>query len=147
MENLLNDDVRAQVSEAFAELRAPVQVLFFGKEEDCHYCDDTRKLVEEVVELSDKLDLRAYDLVADADVATQFNVDKVPGLVIAAQNGDDIQDYGVRYSGIPSGHEFSSLIFDLLQVSGRDSGLNPKTRQFLSGLTEPIHLQVFVTPT
>jgi glutaredoxin-like protein len=67
--------------------------------------------------------------------------------VIAAKNGDEIQDFGVRFSGIPSGHEFSTLIHDLILVSGRDSGLDPQTRQLLAVLKEPVHLQVFVTPT
>jgi alkyl hydroperoxide reductase subunit AhpF len=53
----------------------------------------------------------------------------------------------VRYAGIPSGHEFSSLIQDLILVSGRDSGLSEQTREYLAGLKEPVHLQVFVTPT
>ena len=32
-------------------------------------------------------------------------------------------------------------------VSKRESGLDEKTREFLKNLTEPLHLQVFVTPT
>jgi alkyl hydroperoxide reductase subunit AhpF len=53
----------------------------------------------------------------------------------------------VLYSGIPAGHEFGSLIHDLVLVSGRDSGLSQKARNFLAGLRKPVHLQVFVTPT
>ncbi|MBP1700991.1 MAG: glutaredoxin-like protein, partial [Chloroflexi bacterium] len=47
----------------------------------------------------------------------------------------------------PSGHEFSSLINTLVVVSNRDSGLDQQTRDFLSKLDKPVHLQVFVTPT
>jgi glutaredoxin-like protein len=56
-------------------------------------------------------------------------------------------DYGVRLAGIPSGHEFSSLIQDLILVSGRDSGLSAETRKALDDLDKPVLLQVFVTPT
>lgn len=147
MTNLLNDDVRKQVSEVFNELREPVQILFFGNQEHCEYCDDTLKLVEEVASLSDKLSVQVFDVEADAAVAENYNVSLTPGLVIAAEGEDGPIDYGVRYAGIPSGHEFSSLIQDLQLVSGRDSGLNEQTREFLAGLKEPVHLQVFVTPT
>ena len=147
MTNLLNDDVRTQVSEAFDQLHEPVQILFFGSKEQCEYCDDTLKLVEEVANLSDKISVQAFDMEADAAVADNYNVSMSPGLVIAAEGEDGPIDYGVRYAGIPSGHEFSSLIQDLLLVSGRDSGLNEQTREFLAGLEEPVHLQVFVTPT
>jgi glutaredoxin-like protein len=147
MAELLNDDVRDQIREIFAQLKEPVQVLFFGSENDCQYCDDTRQLVEEVTSLSEKLDLSVHDFEGERELAQQYRVDKVPGLVLAGRDGDQILDYGIRYAGIPSGHEFSSLIHDLVLVSGRDSGLSKQTREFLATLDKPIHLQVFVTPT
>ncbi len=144
---LLNDEITGQIREVFAQLKEPVQVLFFRKKTDCDTCDDARQLVEEVVSLSDLLSLAAYDLEDDAEVARRYGVDKAPGYVIAAKDGDEIRDYGVRFAGIPSGHEFSTLIHDLILVSSRDSGLDPQTRQFLAGLKEPVYMQVFVTPT
>ena len=147
MANLLNVDILKQVTDVFTELKDDVQVLYFGKEEGCDYCGDTKQLVEEVTSLSDKIGMTVYDLEKDAEVAAQYNVDKVPGLVLAGNDGGTITDYGVRYAGIPSGHEFSSLVNDLMIVSGRDSGLEESTREFLKDLNEPVHLQVFVTPT
>jgi glutaredoxin-like protein len=156
MPKLLTDSILQQVKEVFdAQLKQPVEVLFFGtkNEENCAYCADTQQLVEEVVAISDKLHLSTYDLDENAQTALTYHVDKTPTLVIAARggdgspDGDTLTDYGVRYVGLPSGHEFSSLIHSLIMVSGRDSGLNPQTRQFLGELTKPIHLQVFVTPT
>ncbi len=147
MAELLNSEIKEQVRQVFADLEEPVEVLFFGRAEDCLYCEDVQQLVREVVELSDLLSLRSYDLDDDAEIAAEYHVDKAPTLVLAAKNGAEIRDYGIRYAGIPSGHEFSSFIHDLLRVSSRDSGLNQATRDFLSKLSEPVHLQVFVTPT
>ena len=148
MENrLLNDSIRQQVKDLFQQLKEPVAVLFFGSQADCDACDDTHQLASELVELSDKLSLARYDIVADADVARLYHVDKVPGLVLAGRDGDQITDFGVRFAGIPSGHEFASLVHDLVLVSSRDSGLDTGTRDFLKGLSGPVHLQVFVTPT
>jgi alkyl hydroperoxide reductase subunit AhpF len=146
-ERLLNDDITRQVTEFFQQLQEPVEVLYFGRKDDCDYCDDTRLLLEEVVETSEKLALSAYDIDADAGLAEQYRVDKVPGIVIAGRDGEQILDYGIRYSGIPAGSEFSSLINTMVLVSSRDSGLDPQTRQVLAGLKKPVHLQVFVTPT
>ena len=147
MEALLNAEMRDQVKGAFAQLNNPVEVLFFGRQGDCEYCDQTLQLVEEVSELSDKLHLSAYDVESDAELASKYNVDKTPGLVITARDGDRLVDFGVRYAGVPSGHEFSSLIQDIILVSGRDSELSQQTRDMLADLTEPVSLQVFVTPT
>jgi glutaredoxin-like protein len=146
-EKLLNNQVQDQVKEVFDKLKEPVQVLFFNKKGDCDYCEDTLHLVNEVVGLSDKLSLAVYDMDEDADLAKQYKVDKAPGMVIAGRDGDQILDYGIRFAGIPSGHEFGSLIHDLVLVSGRDSGLGEQTRSLLSKLEKPVHLQVFVTPT
>lgn len=144
---LLNDDISNQVREVFEQLKHPVAVLFFASQDNCEYCDDTHQLVEELVSLSDKLSLQVYDIDTDAALARQYKVDKTPGLVIAGQDGDQILDYGIRIAGIPSGHEFSSLVHDLVLVSSRDSGLNATTREVLSKLDKPVLLQVFVTPT
>ena len=147
MANLLNADVVKQIEDAFAPMKEAVHMLYFGKKDNCDYCVDTQQLLEELAPISDKLSLDIYDLEDDADVAEKFNVDKAPGIVIAAKDGETVSDFGIRYAGIPSGHEFTSLIQDILLVSGRDSGLSPETREFLKNLDEPVLMQVFVTPT
>lgn len=146
-EKLLNENIVSQIREVFEQLDKPVEVMFFGSKADCEYCDDTLQLAGEVVAISDKLNLKKYDIDADAELARQYNVDKVPGLVIAARDGDQVTDYGVRLAGIPSGHEFSTLIHDLVLVSSRESGLSQETRRFLQDVKQPVLLQVFVTPT
>lgn len=146
-EKLLDDNVSSQVKEFFGQLDKPVQMLFFGSKSDCTTCDDTLQLVKEVSELSNKLDLKVYDLETDAEIAKQHNVNKAPGLVLAGKDGDKIIDYGVRYSGIPAGHEFSSLINDLLQISKGTSGLSEPTKAFLLSLADPLLFLVFTTPT
>jgi alkyl hydroperoxide reductase subunit AhpF len=147
MANFLNEEITRQVREVFDQLQGPVQVLFFGKQTGCEYCQDTRQLVEEVIPLSDKLGLSVYDLDEDGAVAHQYKVDKAPALVIVGRDGDQLLDYGIRLYGIPAGNEFSTFIHDLILVSGRESGLSQPTQDLLKSLTSPVHLQVFVTPT
>jgi len=147
MAQLLNDEIQEQIKELFGNLKEPVEIMFFGTKEECQYCDDTLQLVQEVSELSEKLSLSIHDIQKNADVAQKYQVDKTPGLVLVGKDGNQVSDFGIRYAGIPSGHEFSSFINDIVIVSNRDSGLSPQTREFLKGLTKPIHLQVFVTPT
>ena len=147
MEKLLNEQTVSQIREAFEQMKEPVQILFFGSTENCDYCADTRQLLEEVAAVDDRLGLSIYDLQADAEVAKKFNVDKAPAIVIAAKDGGQIIDFGIQYSGIPSGHEFGTLINDVILVSGRDSGLSAEVREFLKNLEKPLHMQVFVTPT
>ena len=147
MEKLLNDQIVKQINDMFADIKEPVQVLYFGSEKNCETCADTKQLLEEVTALSDRLDLSVYDIDRDQATAAQYNVTNTPAIVIAAKDGSTVTDLGVQYTGIPAGHEFGVFINDILMVSKRDSGLSQKTREFLKNLSKPLHLQVFVTPT
>ncbi len=148
MEKMLDEKIQKQIIEIFRGLNEPVRIVFFGSEtQNCEYCEQTAQLLEELVALSPKLSLAVYDLQRHGDLAARFHVDKAPGFSLVAVKDGEMVDYGIRYAGIPAGHEFSSLINDLLLVSRQDSGLSQATREFLGHLDKPVHLQVFVTPT
>jgi len=138
----LKDKDRQLVRKEFETLKDPVKLVMFTQEFECDYCRETRELLTEVADLSDKLTLEVYDFVADSGPVGEYLVDKIPALAIVGK-----KDYGVRYYGIPSGYEFGSLIEDILMVSQGESGLSAGTRQAVSKLTRPVHIQVFVTPT
>lgn len=143
---LLNAKVQTQIRQEFAHLAAPVKLLVFTQSFECQHCQETRQLVEEVAALSDQLSVQVYDLVADQEVAAQYNIDKIPAVALV-RGGEQERDYGIRFYGIPSGYEFTTLIQDIVMVSRGDSGLKQQTTAQLAKLAEPVHLQVFVTPT
>ena len=147
MEKVLDPQITKQIQQAFDGIQDPVQVLLFTSQANCEYCSETRQLLEEVTALNNKLEFRAYDTDQHQDLASRFNVSNTPGIVIAAKDEQDVKNLGIQFSGIPSGHEFNTLINDILLVSRRDSGLDAKTREYLKNLDKPLHLQVFVTPT
>ncbi len=147
-ENMLDKKLRKELGEVFQEqLKLPAALVFFGSQVDCDYCEETIQLGREVAELSEFIHFYEHDLDLESELAESFQVDKAPTLVVAAQDDGNIKDYGIRFAGIPAGHEFVSFIQAILMVSGRDSGLARETVEFLQGLTEPLNLQVFVTPT
>jgi glutaredoxin-like protein len=147
MEKFLNQKVIKQIEEAFGEMKEPVEVLYFGSQDQCDTCAETQQLLEEVTAVNDKIQQSVYDLQENRDIAERFNVTNAPGIVIAAKNDADVKNLGVQFSGTPSGYEFSTLINDILAVSRRNSGLTETTREFLKQLDQPVHLQVFVTPS
>jgi alkyl hydroperoxide reductase subunit AhpF len=145
---LLNEELIKQIQDVFdAQLEHPVEILYFSKQDHCDSCEDTSQLLEEVVSLSDKLHLSIYNLEENPELAQRYQVVLAPGLVIAGLENDKLLDFGVHFSGIPSGSEFGSLIHAIIMVSKRDSGLKPEIRKELNDLSIPINLKVFVTPT
>lgn len=148
MDRMLNDEITAQVRMVLSEaLVEPVRILFFESEDRCEYCQKTHQLLDEVIPLDTRLSLEVFDMHADSEVARKYGVDKTPAIVLAGVQSNQVMDYGIRFYGIPAGHEFTSLINDIILVSQRDSGLTAKTREFLKNLDQDIHLQVFVTPS
>ena len=147
MEKFLNEKILKQIEEAFVDLQEPVQILYFGSQNQCDTCAETQQLLEEVAAVHSKVELTTYDLQKNRDIAEKFNVTNAPSIVVAAKDNAEVRNLGVQFSGTPSGYEFSTLINDVLAVSRRDSGLSNTTREFLKNLDQPVHLQVFVTPS
>jgi glutaredoxin-like protein len=146
MEKMISEDIQKQLVEVFNELENTVSIQFFGsKVRACEYCEHTWQLLHEIAEQSEKIELNSFDVDDNPEAAKQFGVELVPGIVIARKEGDEIRDSGVRFAGIPAGHEFSSLINAILLVSKGESGLGENTRSFLAELQQPILMQVFVT--
>ena len=146
---MLNQKIVEQVREEFKAIDAPVKIVVFTQSMECQFCEETRTLVEEVAALNPQLSVQVYDLVEDKAVAEQYGIDKIPAvaLVRAGEEGGMDEDYGIRFYGIPSGYEFSTLIQDIVMISRGDSGLSEQTKAQLAMLEEGVHLQVFVTPT
>ena len=147
-EKLLSDEINHQLRGIFnTELKNPVEILYFSKQNQCYSCEEVRFLLDEIISASGKLHFSDYDLDEYPALAQQYHVELSPCLVITGRDGEKLLDYGIRFNGIPSGFEFSSLIQDIILVSKRDSGLRIETREQLRKITSPIHLKVFVTPT
>lgn len=137
-----------------AEMAGKVTLLYFTQEprllivpdtipgSECVYCRETRQLLEEVKSLSDKIELQVLDFVADKDKAAAHGVDKIPATVVLGN-----EDHGIRFFGIPSGYEYTSLIEAIIDVSRGTTGLSPKTKESLRSVATDVRIQVFVTPT
>ncbi len=138
----IKDKDREALRKEFQGLIQPVKLVLFVEEKNCEHCDHAKQMLDEIAGLSDKITVETFDLNTDKERALQFQIDKAPAMVV--MNG---KDYGIRYFGIPSSYEFGSLIDDILDVSKGESGLSAATKEALAKLTQPIHFQVFVTPT
>ena len=139
---LLNDQIRNDVRQMLGDVSSPVKLITFTQTLECEYCKETRELVEEVAALSNNIAVEVYDFEKDAEVAKQYGIDKIPAVAVVGA-----KDYGLRLYGIPSGYEFGTLIEDIRMVSKGESGLSQATRDAVAKLSQPVHIQVFTTPT
>jgi len=152
---ILNEEQRQEIIQLLRDnLEQQVTIVYFTQEQPsmelpvhvqvspCEYCTETEQLLRELSELSDKLNLEIYDLVKDRERAEQLGITEVPALALI---GD--KDYGIRYYGIPSGYEFSTLLDAIINISKRRTKLADSTKEILASIEEPVQIKVFVTPT
>lgn len=119
----------------------PSPIIIPGRQE-CLTCEDTRQILEEVAGLSDKIKLTTHDLYEEGALASEHGIDRVPAFLLkGAARGR------VRFFGMPSGYEFSTLIADLVDVSRGATGLSKETLEYLGSLNQDVNIKVFVTPT
>ena len=131
-----------------AELEKPVVLLFFKKNIGCDYCEDEEKLLKEVAELSDKIEVVVKNVVTDKAEAEKYAIHDAPALAILQkqEDGDPI-DFGMRYFGIPAGYEFSAFIESIVLASTGRSGLSPEIEEQIKDIDKDVVIYVFVTPT
>lgn len=55
------------------------------------------------------------------------------------------QDTGIVFSGIPGGHEFSSLILAILQAGGHTLKLDDDIQALIKSIQTPLHFETFVS--
>lgn len=141
---MLNENDKEEVRGRLAGMQHPVKFVFFTQQLAgmCQYCQETERLLKEVSELSDRLNLEVINFVTDKEKTEAYGVDKIPATVT---EGDE--DYGIRFYGIPTGYEFAAFLDVILRVSAGDSGLPENLKNQIKGVTKPVHIQVFVTPT
>ena len=93
--SLINEKDRQFLKDLFEDLRDDVKLVLFTQNFECQFCKETHQLIEEVSELSKKIELVVYDLVDDKEIAAQHNVDKIPAIVVM-RGGAEPKDFGIR---------------------------------------------------
>ncbi|USG99479.1 thioredoxin family protein [Thermococcus argininiproducens] len=141
---LISDgDKKIIKEEFFSKLVNPVKIIVFIGKENCQYCDQLKQLVHEISELSDLVTYEIHDFDNEKDLAEKYRIDVAPAVVIT-QDGKDL---GVRYFGLPAGHEFGSFLEDIVDVSKGETDLLEETKEVLRGINKDVQIYVFVTPT
>jgi len=147
---LISERDRNYLREFFErELINEVKILLFTQRSglfvpgvECEYCRETEGLLKELSDISDKIELEIYDFITDEEMVKKYSIKRIPAIAIL---GD--KDYGIRFYGIPSGYEFSSLIEDIVDVSKRTTRLSKELKERLAKIDKETNIQVFVTPT
>ena len=122
----------------------PPTGLFVPGREEPQTGKQAQALMQELTELSDKITLEVHNPRSEPELAQAYGVERSPALILEAEAG---RKGLVRFFGLPSGYEFSTLLEDIVDVSKGSTRLSVKAKEAAAELPGPLHLQVFVTPT
>lgn len=141
---LLDSQVSSQVKDLFQGLKDPV-VLEWYRGPDANTAKTFEDLMNEVADLSDLIMVQEGSeepLLEPGHPGNETATGPIGELL-----DKDGHHTGIRFVGIPSGHEFGALLEAIKAVSTHTSGLSAAAEASLATLQKPVHIQVFTTPT
>ena len=141
MANLLPQEVSDKIKEILTEMVNPITLVYFtdGKSPTVK---ETEQLLRETAQLSSKINVLVRDVNKDVEEAKKYAIQRVPSFVILDQN---LAYKGVKFNGIPAGHEINSYLSALLEMSGASSPLEGDLAKRIQAIKKPIDIKVFVT--
>lgn len=140
---LINRENAKYLKEHFRSFKNPVNILYFNSEKtNPDFCSSTRLILDELSSISPKINLKIFDFEKEKDEVQKYNIMMPPATVIQSD-----RDIGLRYYGIPSGYEFSTLINSITMVGRGRIDISEEVRKRSSLLKEKVEIMVFVTPS
>jgi glutaredoxin-like protein len=142
MEKFFNDELQTQLKEILSQMVHDVHIVLFTNEQGCASCDETKQLLVEFESLIDKIHVEYKDIHQDKDLAKEYAITMTPSFVVLDAN----KKYkGVKFNGIPAGHEINSFIGALIEMSGFEVQIPETMVQRIKAINKPVNIKVFVT--
>lgn len=142
MKQFLNEDVRKQLTEILTEMKDPVYVKVYVDSLKCDTCTETHQLIQEMSGLNEKINYELVETDGDKSIGAEYGIKMYPSIVVLDK---DQEDKGVRFVGIPAGHEINSLLAALIDMSGKPLDLDEKTIEAIKAIDTETNIKVFVT--
>lgn len=125
---MLDESTKEQVKQYFERIKSPVNIrLFSGVHEKR---EELIEFLNDIVSLS-------------ANITLEHSADKNDGLRFSILS--EGKPTGIEFSGIPMGHEFTSLILAILQSGGNPIKLEEGILSAVSKLKETLHFETFIS--
>lgn len=125
---MLENEIKDQLQQHFSSLNADIGFAIYDSQHPKQ--TELRELLEDLVSCSSKLTL------------THKN-ETVPGVAFDLLRAG--KPTGIRFRGIPGGHEFTSLVIAVLNADGKGKLPDPGIQRRVRALKGPIRLRTYVS--
>ena len=138
---LLSDAIKGQLKGIFAKMEKNVTLVTIV-DEGMPKSVELRDFLLDVAELGDKLHLQVYLKGENAEMETKINADKFPVVSLL----DDHGNYsGVKFHGVPGGHELNSFILAIYNLAGPGQALDASIQQAIQAIEKKANIKVMVS--
>ena len=127
----LDDSLRQALAPVLARFEKPI-VLRLHEDESRASAED-RKLVEELATLSDKI---------SAEFVPAATAELKHTIAICDGEGNDL---GLRFHGVPGGHEFNSFVLAMYNAAGPGQDVGEENQKRIESIKDPLHIQIAVS--
>jgi len=124
---LLDAEIKAQLAQYLQMMEGDVLLKVSAGSDDVSR--DMLALVDELAAMSSRIKVEHAEL----ERTPSFSVNRIG------------EDTGVTFAGIPLGHEFTSLVLALLQVSGRAPKVDKKVIDQIRAITDEYRFETYVS--
>lgn len=146
---ILGDDVAMQIKEVAKRFEKKVIVEVIRDLSKKDYEQEVRSkamldIVEEIAELSDKIEVRTVEVTEDKKLQEKVRCDYVPTIALF----DEYEDFKrVKYTAAPGGHELTSFFLALYNIAGPGQPLDDETRELIMSIDRPVDLKIGISLT
>ena len=103
----------------------------------CPDCRSTLELLQEVTAVSDLVSLGVHEFGHDPELAAEYDIDRVPGIVVNGGSGRRLYLYG-----LPLGHFLPVLLDAMLHVAREPREPPEEVARILDEIDEPLQVRV-----
>lgn len=138
---LLNDNLRAQLKSILDKIEKEVTLVSIV-DEALPKSLELRDLVLDIANLGDKLNAQIYTKGTKPEIESKINADKFP--VVALLN-DKGEYSGVKFHGVPGGHELNSFILAIYNLAGPGQNIDDKILSDIKSIDKKTNIKIAVS--
>ncbi|AYE33914.1 thioredoxin-disulfide reductase [Clostridium septicum] len=139
--HLLNDTLRTQLSSILSKIENPITLVTIVDPNNGKSIE-LRDLVLDIANLSDKLKAEVYIKNEAKSIEEKINADKYP--VVALLDKDNNYS-GVKFHGVPGGHELNSFILAIYNLAGPGQPIDPNNLEKIKSINKATNIKVCVS--
>ena len=134
-------EMKKQLTGLFAVLVKDISIVSIYEETDAKSMEMVTFL-KEITALSDQITLLLYRKHENPDMEKQIGFTRMP---IAAFLNEKNEYVGIKFSGIPGGHEMTSFVLAVYNLAGPGQKIEQSVQAKIEKITKPTKLEVFVS--